>query len=253
MSREPRAVLFDLDDTLYPYRRFVLSGFAAIARHLAACHGVEAARVFRVLVKAMRRGRRRRELQACLDELSLPHVAVDDLVTRLRTHRPSLRLPRPARDALDGLRPTWRLAVVTNGDPAVQARKIEALGLQSMVDDVIYATEHGTRLGKPDVTPFEVALSRLRVARTRAVFVGDDEACDIVGAAQAGLRTMLVRRRAGPGIEPSSADAVVRSVADVPRFAGRLVAASEIGTSGRVWGRGAATEAGPGRAGTDGT
>ena len=34
MPPERRAVVFDLDDTIYPYRRFKLSGFAEVARHL---------------------------------------------------------------------------------------------------------------------------------------------------------------------------------------------------------------------------
>ena len=36
MPRDTRAVLFDLDDTLYPQRRFILSGFAVVANHGAA-------------------------------------------------------------------------------------------------------------------------------------------------------------------------------------------------------------------------
>ena len=36
MRPEPGAVIFDLDDTLYPFRRFRLSGFAAAADALEA-------------------------------------------------------------------------------------------------------------------------------------------------------------------------------------------------------------------------
>ena len=37
-----RGLILDLDDTLYPRERFVRSGFAAVARHVAAAHGVPA-------------------------------------------------------------------------------------------------------------------------------------------------------------------------------------------------------------------
>ncbi len=47
-----RAVVFDLDDTLYPYRRFVLSGFAAVAGYLARTHRFDRRRVLRLLARA---------------------------------------------------------------------------------------------------------------------------------------------------------------------------------------------------------
>src|SRR5918993_3920821 len=70
MSRSPGAVLFDLDDTLYPQRRFVFSGFAAVARHLEHATGEDRKRVFLVLRDAWRE-RRGRELQACVERFAL--------------------------------------------------------------------------------------------------------------------------------------------------------------------------------------
>jgi hypothetical protein len=44
------------------------------------------------------------------------------------------------------LRPTWRLGVLTNGVPAIQARKVAALGLGAVVE-VVFASAHGTGAG----------------------------------------------------------------------------------------------------------
>ena len=113
------------------------------------------------------------------------------------------------------LRDKFNIAVVTNGIPAVQAGKLRALGLRPLVDTVIFATEHGSGRGKPDREPFEAALVRLGVSAQRAVFVGDNEDCDVRGAAAAGLRTIRLVSRATAG-HRSAADAVVRSMRDVP-------------------------------------
>ncbi len=224
MRRDRRAVLFDLDDTIYPHQRFVLSGLAAVARELSASHGLPPGPTFRLLVRAMRRGARGREIQACLDQLGLRPSLVMPLVDVIRAHAPTLRLPRETTRALESLRPTWKLGIVTNGLPPVQRRKVEALGLHALVDTVVYAEAHGSGLGKPDVVPFRVALDRLAVAPTRAVFVGDNEQCDVAGAARAGLHTLLLRRKAAAGGRATSAaDAVIRRLSDVPWVAETLM------------------------------
>lgn len=215
MRPEFRAVIFDLDDTLYAQRRFALSGFAAVARHLAARVGVSAPTVFARLCRACRRGSRGVEFQAVLDEFGLPPSMAPELVEIVRAHRPRLRLPRTSRAVLETLRPTWRIGVVTNGIPSIQAGKVHALGLRPYVDTVIFASEHGTGRGKPDPEPFEAALARLGVSCERAVFVGDNELCDIAGAAAVGLRTIRVSA-AGAGRVVTQADATVTSLRDVP-------------------------------------
>jgi len=51
--RDQRAIVFDLDDTLYPYRAFVRSGFRAVACRLVADRGIPPAAVLRVLRRAL--------------------------------------------------------------------------------------------------------------------------------------------------------------------------------------------------------
>ena len=211
-----RAVIFDLDDTLYPFRRFVLSGFAACARRLARRRGVNGRRAFNWMVKAHRDGAHGQEVQMALQLLglsaSLTPSLVDDIVWGRELN---LRLPTSVVETLAQLRADgWRLGVLTNGDPEVQARKVDALGLAEHVDAVVFATEHGH--GKPDSASFLEAARRLRVAPARTVFVGDDEWCDVHGARQAGMRTVrfVGHRHWPPG--SSAADIVLTRINDLP-------------------------------------
>lgn len=223
MRPEARAVIFDLDDTLYPQRRFVLSGFSAVARHLAAQYGVSSAEAFTILCRVFRSPDRGREIQMCLQRLDLPTSITAELVERVRAHRPSLRLPSGTREVLGALRPDWRIGIVTNGRPPIQAAKIDALGLGALTDVLVYAAEHGTGRGKPDAEPFEAALTRLGVEPRRAVFVGDSEECDVRGAAAVGLHTVRVSRTPLPDEARTAADAIVASLRDVPAVVARLV------------------------------
>ncbi|MCC7416256.1 MAG: HAD family hydrolase [Acidobacteria bacterium] len=219
MPREPRAILFDLDDTLYPLRQFVLSGFREVARHLAEATGRDERPFYLALARASRRGRGR-ELQACVRRFGLPVDLVPGLIDVIRGHRPSLRLPSASAHALRALRPGWRIAIVTNGVPEIQARKIVALGLGAAVDTVVFATACGTGAGKPAREPFLEALHRLDVPASRAVFVGDDGRCDLLGAVRAGLRAIHLTRT---GVTSPWADAGVRSIAAVPFVASTLI------------------------------
>ena len=218
MQRDARAIMFDLDDTLYPIRRFVLSGFAAVARHLEHTRGIDRRQAFRVLIGA-RRSQRGRELQICQSHFDLAPAVIPALVDVIRAHTPSLRLPRETREVLARVRHNWRIGIVTNGMSHVQARKIQALGLDTLVDTIVYATDLGT--GKPDPVPFLEAALRLNVQPSQSVFVGDDPRCDIEGAARVGMRTIHLDR--GTSNYDVDADATVMSLAEVPEIAERLV------------------------------
>ena len=219
---EATAVVFDLDDTLYPERRFALSGYAAMATRLAGETGMPAGVLYRFLVRRFRDDGREGLLQALCAAHALPLGEVPRLVEVIRTHPPRLRLPRRSRVVLSELRRRGhRLAVLTNGLPATQRGKVAALGLEPLVDLVVYAQECAPD-GKPARVCFTTVLRRLQVAATAAVFVGDHPEKDMGGAAAAGFRTIwLPGRRPGP--VPAAAQAVAGSLADVPALVARLL------------------------------
>jgi putative hydrolase of the HAD superfamily len=225
VRRDPRAIVFDLDDTLYPYRQFKLSGFDAVARRLARLDGVDARQVGSVLRRSARGAMRGRELQACLDALSLPASLVDDLLTEIRTHEPSLVLPRSAARLLTRVRHEgWRVGILTNGAEPVQRRKIDALTLPPLVDAIVFASAHGTGVGKPERAPFEVISGRLGVPASRTVFVGNDERCDIEGAIGAGMRAIYCAIWTVPPVG-TRAHGVAHRFHQIPRLAEGLLEA----------------------------
>lgn len=220
---EPRALLFDLDDTLYPRVRFVMSGFRAVAREVAATTGTPATALLDLLATASV-ARPGRELQVLTERLRLGDEAVPRLVEVVRRHTPDLRLPELSRGVLTALAPYWRLGIVTNGRPDVQARKVQALDIAPLVQTVVYAEDVGTGVGKPDPAPFLEACRRLGVDPTRTVFVGDDAECDIAGARAVGMKTVWLPATFRPADRAvDEADLVVASLADVPAAAASLL------------------------------
>lgn len=220
-----RAIVFDLDDTLYPYRAFVRSGFRAVGLRLAAERGLPARSVLRVLRRALVGGERGRELQALCFRFSLPPTLVPLLAAVIRDHTPSLRLPRQSVQVLAALRESWSVGVLTNGSPPIQRRKVEALGLETLVDAVIFATEYGDGAGKPEAPAFHAALDRLAARPEAAVFVGDDRRADIDGAAAVGMSVihLLGRHPSATACDAKTCGIHIREIAQVPDLADRLV------------------------------
>ena len=226
---ERRAVVFDLDDTLYPVRSFVLSGFAAVAREVAGSLGVSPSRVLHTL----RFARRGCEFQQLCERLKLPMSDAARYVETVRRHTPHIRLPPETARVLAALRHGWRLGVLTNGVPAIQRRKVEALGLAGLVDTIVFAAECGDRTGKPDPAAFVAVLDQLGTSPERSVFVGDDPEADIAGARRAGMRTIHLapRRRRSSGEPEIRSDARVSTLRSVPQIVERMVRGGD-GVSG---------------------
>jgi HAD superfamily hydrolase (TIGR01509 family) len=168
-----------------------VSGFAAAAAWLETRVGLDRRLGFRALFGHSRGEWAGHEVQACLTQYDLPLALAPEMIEVLRHHEPRLRLAPVVRRMLETLRADgWKLGVLTNGAPSIQARKIEALGLRSLVDAVVYAADHGAGGGKPDPESFAEIIARLGVTSDRAVVVGNDEVADIGGALVSGLASV---------------------------------------------------------------
>jgi putative hydrolase of the HAD superfamily len=216
-------LVLDLDDTLYPREQFVLGGFAAVARHVAASHEVSADEALITLIHAHDGSDRGQEFQALCRHFDLSLDVIPGLVAVFREHRPALRLRPGVVDTLYRLRREgWRMAILTNGLPSVQAAKVEALGLRRLVDAVVYAEQYASG-GKPDAAAFAAAVGRLNLPASSCIAVGDDPACDVRGGRAAGLATIRVSGATLEGPVQHEADVVIERFEELPDVAHALL------------------------------
>jgi putative hydrolase of the HAD superfamily len=189
-----QAVLFDLDDTLYPEREFVDGGFRAVGRFLAPHVGRSLPTIVRRLRALHDRDGRGRLFDTLLAELGRPHDPDLVLAALLayRTHHPHLTPFPDVAETLDRLRKgDMATGLVSDGLSAVQARKLASLPAVARRLDIIVMTEElGPANAKPSPVPFRVACLALGVAPERAVYVGNDPRKDFAGARAAGLATI---------------------------------------------------------------
>ncbi len=193
-----QAIIFDLDDTLYPERDFVFSGFRAVAGWAETHLDIPAHDGFAELRSLFEQGVRGDTFNHWL---AAHRLADDGLVTQLvqvyRGHTPQIKPFPEVLPLLQSLHRRYRLGLVSDGYLAVQQRKLAALGLSSYLDAVVLSDEWGAEAWKPSPYPFQVVLERLGAEASRTVYVADNPTKDFLGARQAGLRTVWVRRPGG--------------------------------------------------------
>lgn len=135
--------------------------------------------------------------------------------------RQRLKLYPEVKAVLNALHSRFRLAVVSDGQSCWAVPEMRALGLESYFDPIVVSSNHGFR--KPDRRLFEIALSRLGLAPSQAVFVGNDVYRDIFGALRLGIKTVLFSSSQGTkemeGVEP---DCVIHEFAELRHAIGCL-------------------------------
>lgn len=216
-----KAVLFDLDDTLYEEVQFFRGGFAAAAEWLANRGFSPPEETAALLTHFHLHEGRSDVLQKLARRLGFSSDWIPELAQVVRNHSPQLVLSADVRDVLLRLRRKFKLGCITDGWSAVQRAKIAALGVAPLLDEIVIADDLGRAHWKPHPLPFQKCCAALGVAPAEAVFVGDNLERDGAGAANAGLKFVRLRR---PGAyfasqEPSEGhrvpDAEIQSLAEL--------------------------------------
>ena len=191
-----QAIIFDLDDTLYDEIDYMRSGFQEVCRELER-RGVRDALASTDFLERAHRQDRSDVLQQLAQQLEFPIEWIPALAQHMREHEPRIRLPEETVRVLSSLRRNFRLGCVTDGWLAVQQRKANALGVELHLDSIVFSDEFGRSAWKPHPRPFLECCARLKVEPTHALFVGDNPERDLVGAKNAGMRAIRIRRPLG--------------------------------------------------------
>lgn len=107
-----------------------------------------------------------------------------------------------------------RIGLISNWDRRLKTI-INGLGLDQFVEEVVSSAEVGLR--KPDPRIFELACARMGVVPADAAHVGDHQYADIIGARAAGMRPVLIDRRA---LSSSREERVMCTLDDIERTLG---------------------------------
>lgn len=187
-----KAVMFDLDDTLYLESDYYRSGFAAAALELHS-RGAGSPETLLAALQAIHDDEGKEQVfDKAADKLGFPLEWVSDLVMIARTHRPSISLTEETTMVLRALRTHYALGCVTDGSARNQRRKLSALDIDRFVNAVVVADDFGRDFWKPHPQPLLFCAQSLGVSPGECVYVGDSYERDVRGAHNAGMAAIRV-------------------------------------------------------------
>ncbi|MCB0112166.1 MAG: HAD family hydrolase [Caldilineaceae bacterium] len=201
-----QAVVFDMDDTLYPERDYVLSGFRAVAEWSEQAFGINANDGYAHFHTLFTTGVRGDTFNRWLHHFQIiqpdsPREVIQQTVTPLidvyRNHMPQIQPFPEAAALLPALSKIYQLGVVSDGYEMVQQRKWAALNIASYFTAVVFSDHWGREAWKPSTKPFHEVLRGFAVAPEQAVYIGDNPRKDFLGAREVGMATIWLRRADG--------------------------------------------------------
>ncbi len=192
------AVIFDLDDTLFPESDYVLSGFRAVASWAENQFKIPALKGLHELWTFYQNGVRGDTFNRWLASHSIySKEAVNNLIVVYREHTPRIVAFPEVPQLLKGLRLNYRLGLLSDGYLLAQTKKLSALGLESLFDVIVFSDKWGLDSWKPCTRPFLEVLSQLHIEGSSAVYVADNPLKDFIGAREVDMLTVRIQRMGG--------------------------------------------------------
>jgi len=196
-----KAVIFDLDDTLYQELSFVGAAFHQVACYLNLKYQIPADDVFAYMRKCLARQGRGRIFNSVCEHFTIQEP-VSELVSIYRNTKPKLTLYTDADEILSFLRERGcLLGVLTDGASVVQHNKVEALNLYKLVDEIMITDDYGEGYQKPGTKGFEKLLQEFDCRPEEAMYVGDNPKKDFIGARALGMQTVRIIRPIGDNMK----------------------------------------------------
>lgn len=199
-----KAIIFDLDDTLYYEQDYVKSGFRAVSRYIGSKYGVSEKEFYKLQLDILEKEGRGKVFDLALENFSLPQDEVEKMLVVYRSHIPEeIRLYEDAEYILEKLKKEgkYKTGIITDGNSQVQWNKIKALALTDLVDEIIVTDDFGVDKRKPAPFAYLRLLESFKIKAGEAVYIGDNPLKDFIGARGLGLKTIRIVREKGMHIE----------------------------------------------------
>lgn len=189
-KRQIKGVIFDLDDTLYPEKEYIKSGYRAVAEYLG----------------------NNKYFDQLWDYFEEGKPAIDELLNKLgrekeknqvlfiyRNHRPIIHLYKGVLETITKLKKqSIKVGIITDGRPEGQRLKLSILGLEQIVDDIIITDElGGVQFRKPCDISFRIMLQKWRLPSDQVVYIGDNPTKDFQSPQQLGMKAIWFRNEDG--------------------------------------------------------
>lgn len=197
-----KAVIFDLDDTLYDYKALERAAFECVGRLVRERLGVSEELYEGAFMRARQTTKemlgetatshsRMLYFQKTLEYLDIRplYLALEMYETYWGFFLDNMILYPGARELLEALHEKYiRVGVCTDLLAHIQHRKLRRLGMMDDVDCMVTSEEAGVEKPSPGI--FKLCLEKLRLPAGEVCFIGDNLERDVKGAMAAGMQAV---------------------------------------------------------------
>lgn len=122
-----------------------------------------------------------------ISDEELAHKIADDY---LKISPSKTKLFPDTIEVLDKLSKKYNLHIITNGFSEVQFIKLKNSNLTPYFQEIITSEMVGVQ--KPNTKVFEFSLNKAGAKKSESIMIGDDQAVDIIGAANSGIDQIFI-------------------------------------------------------------
>ncbi|MDM5428931.1 MULTISPECIES: HAD family hydrolase [Bacillus] len=192
-----KAIVFDMDDTLYKEKDYVVSGFKAVDDWIKEKY--KKTGFYNIAIQLFDSGERRFVFNETLEKLNIPYdeKLISNLIEQYRFHKPDIQLLDEADWVLNNLVNTVKIGLISDGYLVAQEKKINALKLKERFHSIILTDELGKEYWKPSQIPYEKISKELQVPHQQCVYIGDNLSKDFITAKKLKWLTIHINREGG--------------------------------------------------------
>ncbi|RPI13906.1 MAG: HAD family hydrolase [Ignavibacteriae bacterium] len=204
-----KAILFDLDDTLFDHRgssRTALNQlknshlcFSNVSldeierHHLKMLEEIHINKVLTGLITVPEARRERIRSLFKLANFEIDETQLEKYAAFYKScYENSWQAVPGSIELLRELKKKYKIGVISNNLMEEQKRKVLRCGFTGLIDELVVSDEY--KINKPDKRLFKILLDKLGVKAEEAILIGDAWEADIIGAANARIKTIWFNR-----------------------------------------------------------
>lgn len=195
-----KVLVFDLDDTLYYEKEYVLGGFKEVCNYLSMKYYIDFKELYDKCEKILNVYGRGKIFDLLCNEYNIKEDVIN-LVEIYRNLRPKLELYEDSKYILEfAKKRKINLGLITDGYAKVQWNKIKALKLDCVIDKIIVTDDYGQGFGKPNKRAYIEMMNYFNADGYESIYVGDNPNKDFISAKELGFKTIRIIREQGDHI-----------------------------------------------------
>lgn len=168
-----KLIVFDLDDTLYPEKEYVISGLKYVAKFLSEQFS------YPDLTKLFLEGfeaDHSKVFNFAFERVGIPYDK--NLILRLidvyRNHVPNISLYKESLILLKHLYKIKDLCIITDGYLQAQKKKISVLKINKYFKKIYFTDFYGRNYWKPSTFVFKLCQKEMKVEPVNIIYIGDN-------------------------------------------------------------------------------